>query len=49
MDAMNSFLSMDWLFTVYMIVAGVVRFVLGVTLAILAIKCMLKYLNDGQK
>ena len=33
-----------------MVVASVVRFGIGVTLAVLAIKCMLKYLkNDVQK
>jgi len=49
MEAMNSFVTMDSFFSVYMVIFTVVRLVLGVTLAVLAIKCMLKYLNDGQK
>ncbi len=49
MEGMKSFLTMDSFFTVYMVVAAVVRMGLGVTLAVLAIKCMLKYLkNDAQ-
>ncbi|MEA5056343.1 MAG: hypothetical protein VB047_02150 [Anaerotignum propionicum] len=49
MEAMNSFVTMGSFFSVYMVIFTVVRLVLGVTLSVLAIKCMLKYLNDGQK
>ncbi len=49
MEAMNSFATMDSFFSVYMVIFTVVRLGLGVTLAVLAIKCMLKYLKDEQK
>ncbi|MDD3394977.1 MAG: hypothetical protein PHG19_10100 [Anaerotignum sp.] len=49
MESIASFSAMDSLFSVYVVVVAVVRLGLGITLAVLAIKCMLKYLkNDSQ-
>ncbi|WP_312044526.1 hypothetical protein [Anaerotignum sp.] len=45
MEAMNSFATMG---SLLMVVVAVVRFGLGVTLAVLAIKCMLKYLRNDK-
>lgn len=45
MEAMNSFAKMG---SLLMVVVAVVRFGLGVTLAVLAIKCMLKYLRNDK-
>lgn len=47
MDAIGTFSAMDSLFTVYMFAVAALRLGLGVTLAVLAIKCMLKYLKQG--
>lgn len=49
MEEINSFVTMGSFFSVYMVIVAVVRLGLGVTLAVLAIKCMLKYLKDEQK
>lgn len=46
MEAMNSFVATGALFSVYMVVVAALRLGLGVTLAVLAIKCMLKYLKS---
>lgn len=40
---------MDSLVSAYIVVVPVVRLVLEITLAVLAIKCMLKYLKNDSK
>ncbi len=45
MEAMGVFSAMDSLFSVYMFAVAALRLGLGITLAVLAIKCMLKYLK----
>ncbi len=46
MESIQSFVGMGSLFTIWAIVAAVVRVGLEITLAVLAIKCMLKYLKN---
>lgn len=48
MEAINSFAASSVIFSVYMVVLAVLRLGLGVTLAVLAIKCMLKYLKKDE-
>lgn len=45
MDAMESIFAMGSLFTIWAIIVAVVRVGLEITLGVLAIKCMLKYLK----
>jgi hypothetical protein len=46
MESMGSFFAMGSLFTMWTIVVAVVRVGFEITLAVLAIKCMLKYLKN---
>ncbi|WMI81401.1 hypothetical protein [Anaerotignum sp. MB30-C6] len=47
METISNFSSsMDFL-SIFVIAVPVIRFVLGITLAVLAIKCMLKYLKNN--
>ncbi|MDD4843986.1 MAG: hypothetical protein PHU31_06620 [Anaerotignum sp.] len=47
-SVVQSAFSMGTLFTIYTIVVAIVRLGLGITLAVLAIKCMLKYLKSNE-
>lgn len=47
MDTVCSFSSSMGFLSIFVIAVPVVRFVLGIILAVLAIKCMLKYLKSN--